>query len=74
MQQLATEPPETVGSPFKRHRASMPGLNNNIFGHLGSNTNDVFQQSATPLDEKKQQPATGQEVKQETKVESDEEL
>lgn len=34
--------PETVGSPFKRHRASVPGLDPGMIGPIGSNTNEIF--------------------------------
>lgn len=37
-------PPESeiIGSPFKRARASLPGLESGMMGPLGSNTNDAF--------------------------------
>ena len=68
--------PEVVGSPFKRHRASMPGLNSGILGPIGSNTNDVFPPSTLapgPKDDQTRASSTP-EVKLEAKVESDEEL
>ena len=68
--------PEVIGSPFKRHRASMPGLDSGIMGPVGSNTNDVFPTSALAAGNKDDHtPAVSTpEFKLETGVESDEEL
>ncbi|KAK4547757.1 hypothetical protein LTR36_000715 [Oleoguttula mirabilis] len=69
---------DTVASPFKRHRSSMPGLNSNIFGVLGSNTNDMFSPStATSTPKKEEEPhlaASTPDAKAEGKADSDEEL
>ncbi|KAK3705476.1 hypothetical protein LTR37_013293 [Vermiconidia calcicola] len=72
-----SEPSETIGSPFKRQRASMAGLDSGIMGPIGSNTNDVFPTSlsaASQSNESQPQAATTSEVKVESKTESDEEL
>lgn len=68
--------PEIVGSPFKRHRASMAGLDGSILGPIGSNSNDVYPPStlsAEPKDDQQRASSTP-EVKLEVKAESDEEL
>ena len=68
--------PEAIGSPFKRHRASMPGLDSSILGPIGSNSNDTYPPStlaATANDEQRRASSTP-EVKLEVKAESDEEL
>ena len=68
--------PEIIGSPFKRHRASMPGLDSGILGAIGSNTNDVFPASALASGHKDDHTpaASTPEVKLDATVESDEEL
>ena len=68
--------PEIIGSPFKRHRASMPGLDGGIMGVIGSNTNDVFPISAIAAGHKDDHTpaASTPEVKLDAKLESDEEL
>ncbi|TKA64743.1 hypothetical protein B0A55_10168 [Friedmanniomyces simplex] len=76
---------DTIGSPFKRHRSSMPGLNSGIFGPIGSNTNEVFPPSQTvdsllkdegeaEAEEQQHLASSTQEVKVEAKMEPDEEL
>lgn len=72
---------ETVASPFKRHRASQSGPNNsNIFGVLGSNTNDAFlppTANSTPRTEEEQPVAVSTpDVKLDSKAvdDDDEEL
>lgn len=73
---------EIIGSPFKRHRASMPGglLNNTVFAPLGSNANDSFPPLLSTSQPNAQDPkphdAPTPEVKHEAqfKAESDEEL
>ena len=79
MSPMPGEPPETVGSPFKRHRSSVPGgLNSGIFAPLGSNTNDAFLPSTSAADfkppDEQQRAASTPEVKVKVKAESDEEL
>ena len=39
---MPAEPPEVVGSPFKRHRASIQDISGSMLGPIGSNTNDFF--------------------------------
>ena len=76
MSPMPSDLPETVGSPFKRHRASVQGLDSGIMGPLGSNTNDVFPPPTSEASQgnSQQQTPSAEEVKMETKVESDEEL
>ena len=68
--------PDIIGSPFKRQRASMAGLDSGILGPIGSNTNDVFPMSALAAGQKDDHtPAVSTpEVKLDARVESDEEL
>lgn len=68
--------PEVIGSPFKRHRASMAGIDSGIMGAIGSNTNDVFPLSALAGGSKDDHTpaASTPEVKVDARVESDEEL
>ncbi|KAF2488055.1 hypothetical protein BDY17DRAFT_244361 [Neohortaea acidophila] len=73
---LGNEPPETIGSPFKRHRASMAGLGNDIMGPVGSSAGDAFSLSSL-ADGPKVEPLDGVstlEVKPHAKADSDEEL
>jgi hypothetical protein len=42
MSPAPSEPADTIGSPFKRQRASLAGLEGGILGPIGSNSNDVF--------------------------------
>lgn len=73
---LGNEPPETIGSPFKRHRASMAGLGNDIMGPVGSSAGDAYSLSSL-ADGPKVEPVDGVstlEVKPHAKADSDEEL
>jgi hypothetical protein len=70
------EPPEIVGSPFKRHRASIQDIGGSIMGPIGSNTNDVFPPSVLAAGHSNNgtPPASTPEVKLEAKADSEEEL
>ena len=87
---IPAEPPEVVGSPFKRHRASIQDISGSMMGPLGSNTNDFFPASVlgagpsnngTPPSILGAGPSdsgtpasSAPEVKLEAKADSDEEL
>jgi hypothetical protein len=44
---MPSEPPEIVGSPFKRHRASIQDIGGSILAPIGSHsTNDFFPPSS----------------------------
>ena len=75
MSPMPGEPPEIVGSPFKRHRASIQDIGG-IMGPIWSNTNDVFPPSilAAGHSNSGTPPASTLEVKLEAKADSDEEL
>lgn len=76
MSPMPGEPPEIVGSPFKRHRASIQDISGTIMGPIGSNTNDVFPPSvlAGGHSNNDTPSSTAPEVKLEAKADSDEEL
>lgn len=70
-------PPEIIGSPFKRHRASVPGLDSGILNAISSGANDIFPSSALAggrKDDSFYAGSTPDEVKAQTRAESDEEL
>ena len=70
------EPPELIGSPFKRHRASIQDISTSIMGPIGSNTNDVFPPAVLAAGHSNSDtPApTAPELKLDAKADSDEEL
>lgn len=73
---LGNDPPETIGSPFKRHRASMAGLGNDIMGPVGSSSGDAYSLSSL-TDGPKLESHGGvstPEVKPRARDDSDEEL
>lgn len=43
---MRSEGADIIGSPFKRHRASVPGLGNDMLGALASSTSDSYPVSA----------------------------
>ena len=57
---------EAIGSPFKRQRSSIQGLDEaSIIGPIGSNTNDVFPPSTLAAGHSNDTQQSAPEVKQE---------
>ena len=69
---------DAIGSPFKRHRASMPGISSAMFTPLDSQVGDALPAPASAAPnvktEEGQPAASTSDVKLDVKVESDEEL
>jgi hypothetical protein len=79
MSPAPVEASDVVGSPFKRQRASLPGLDSGMMGPLGSNSNSVFAPSSLESSQNDgvinaAQPAAAPEVKAATMEAEDEEL
>ena len=69
---------DTIGSPFKKHRASMPGLGSGTFAPLGSTGPDApfapgSEATETTKAEEQHRAASTPEVKRNATTESDNE-
>lgn len=73
---MHSEQADVIGSPFKRHRASVPGIGNDIMGALAAGTTDDYSSSMLAAGHKDDSlyAASTPETKVDAKRDSDEEL